>query len=398
MKITFFLIAFCLIFIRLYLGWTGHWRNDSNGGTMTMSNGDDHFEIKWSGKIRLSDDEKAIESISPGGYLKFTHQDEKLLAESNMQGDISYKIYDGQQELAMDEKGKKFLAGAIREMIEFGFDAQGRMDRIYAKGGKMGLLSAEAELKSDNLRGMYIDRLLKTDSLTKDELNKLISQIGEMGSDFEKQQRLNQISPEQLKDSGTVQAWLGIVGHMGDDHGKEELLKHLIDQDTISEEVESKILDLTGQFGGDWEKENLLSELIEKDTVPTGLVDKLLGVIGQFADDHGKEDLFSKLIEKDAVPADHFGRLLGLIGKFAGDFEKENLYRKLILKNQMSEEEWAVLINRTSDLSSDFEKSNMLVDIAAKMPKTENLRTEYLKVAKTINADPEYGKAVRAVE
>src|SRR5450432_1897260 len=143
MKITFFLIAFSLVFIRLYMGWTGNWRDDSNDGTMTSNSGDDDFELKWSGKSRLNENETAVEHITPGGYLKFRHNDEKMSAESNLQGDITYELYDGRQWLVMDEKGKKFLTGIIHEMIDFGYDAEGRMERIFKKGGKNALLEEQ---------------------------------------------------------------------------------------------------------------------------------------------------------------------------------------------------------------------------------------------------------------
>src|ERR1700733_3728809 len=316
MKITFFLIAFCLVFIRLYLGWTGHWRHDANGGTMTISNGDDNLDIKWSGKVNLNDDETAIQSITPGGFLKYKHNDEKLVAESNLQGDISYTMYDGQHDLTLNEEGKKFLAKTIHTMIELGFDAEGRINRIYKRGGKEALLTATEELKSDDLKGMYIDRLLKSDSLTKDDFVALTKLIGEGGQDYQKEQNLNRFNTAQLRDSVIVEAWLGAVDHIGDDHEKTELLKHLIGLDTITEEVEGRILDITGHINSDWEKETMLSQLMEKDTISLKHYDQLFAVIDQFGDEHGRANLISQLIERDSIPADHFEKLLGVIDHF----------------------------------------------------------------------------------
>jgi hypothetical protein len=397
MKITFFLIAFCLVFARLYLGWTGHWRNGGSDGTMTISNDDDDVEIKWSGKVNFNDDETAIASMTPGGYLRFRHNDEKLVAESNLQGDITYELYDGRARLVLDEKGQRFLAHSIHEMIEYGYDAKGRIDRIYKKGGTQALLEEEEKLKSDNMKGMYIDRLIKSDSLAKEDLTRIIKQIGGLGGDFEKAERLKRFSKYQLNDSGTVQAWLGVVNLMGDDHEKGELLKHLIDHDTLTAAVKTKILDITGHFGGDWEKENLLSQLIESDTIAASDVDQLLGVIGQFGDEHGKADLFSKLIDKNAIPPDHFDKLLTQIDHFGNDFEKENLYNKLIEKKELTEPEWDRLIKQTERIGSDFEKAELMVKMAKKMPVSDDLKITYMKAAKTINTDQEYGKALRAL-
>jgi hypothetical protein len=398
MKITFFLIAFCLVFIRLYLGWTGHWRHEANGGTMTISNGDDNLDITWSGKINLNDDETAIESMTPGGFLKYKHNDEKLFAESNLQGDIRYTMYDGQHDLTLNEEGKKFLAKTIHGMIELGFDADGRIDRLYKRGGKVALLNAAEELKSEDLKGRYIDRILKSDSLTKVDFVALIKLIGEGDQDYPKEQNLNRFNAGQLKDSTIVETWLGAVDHVGDDHEKSELLKHLIDQDTLTEDVEGRILGISGHIGSDWEKENLLSQLLEKDTISLRHYDQLLAVIGQIGDDHGKADLISQLIQKDSIPVDHFEKLMGVIDHIGSDFEKQNLYKKLIEKNGLTDGQWISLIKTMELIGSDFDKTNLLVEIAKKMPSHESLKTAYLTAAKTINSDEEYGKALRAVE
>jgi hypothetical protein len=64
----------------------------------------------------------------------------------------------------------------------------------------------------------------------------------------------------------------------------------------------------------------------------------------------------------------------------------------------ITESQWISLLNKTSQLGSDMDKSNLMIEIAQKMPKTENLKLAYLKVAKSIGNDSDYGKAMRAVE
>ena len=64
----------------------------------------------------------------------------------------------------------------------------------------------------------------------------------------------------------------------------------------------------------------------------------------------------------------------------------------------ITESQWISLLNKTAQLGSDMDKSNLMIEIAQKMPKTENLKLAYLKVTKTIGNDSDYGKAMRAVE
>ena len=92
-------------------------------------------EINYLGKFQLSDDESSFKSISPGGYFKFRLNDIKVKAQSDMRGEIEYKIFDGKNDLTLNDEGKILATKAIKEMIYWGYDAEGRMERVYQKGG-----------------------------------------------------------------------------------------------------------------------------------------------------------------------------------------------------------------------------------------------------------------------
>ncbi len=364
MKITFFLIAFCLVFLRMYFSWTGPGGTDSNNGTMIIGDGDNSIEIKWSGKVVFNDDETAVARITPGGYIKFKNNGKRMVAESNMQGDISYRLYDGDFQLALDSTGKKRLAEDIREMISFGFHAEERVDLVAKKGGKKALLAEAGMSKPSYIKDLYLDRLFNNDSLNKDDLLEMLRQIDGLDADYEKEKNLVRFSPALLKDSVVVQSWLNGVDHVSSADTKKNLLNHLTEKDSVSPAIFEKILNISGNLSSDWEKENVLGPLIDKGAVPTGL--------------------FNKLLEQ--------------IAHFSSDYEKQILYKKLIAGNNMNEAQWGSLIVQVSRLAADFDKSNMLLEIARIMPKSEYLHTTYLLAAKTIVSDEEYGKALRAIQ
>ena len=175
MKLIFFLIAFCLVSFRVYLSWSGKDRENRGVSESNMVIRSDHFyeEIKYAGKFQFNEDETAFKSISPGGYFKFRLNDERIKAESNLKGEIEYTIYDGKNNLGLDAEGKKLVAGAIREMINWGFDANARMERIYQKGGVPALLSELDSVKTDQVKILYLNRLLAIDSLSTENISLL---------------------------------------------------------------------------------------------------------------------------------------------------------------------------------------------------------------------------------
>jgi hypothetical protein len=328
MKLTFFLIAFFLVLVRVCFSWPGHGGHDT--GNISMTSDGYIKEMHWSGKIRLSDDEKSITGISPGGYLEFRENDTTLNAESNLQGEIGYKLYDGHTSLSMGDSGKRFVAAILQKVVGFGFDAQGRAERIYKKGGNMALLAEIPHMNLDATKNPYFDLLLKSDSLTNEETILLLREIQEAGNDVDKQDFLTRLSPKAAKDSSLLLPWLGAVRHLDPN----------------------------------FEKQNLLSNLIRQGRIEGNAYDSLLDMIGHL--DEGSE--------------------------------KQDLLQQLMSDSLSTDSQWTGLIETTKGLAEEFRRADLLVEIARKMPRTDTVKASYIRAAKTITDDMQYGKAMRAVE
>jgi hypothetical protein len=90
--------------------------------------------------------------------------------------------------------------------------------------------------------------------------------------------------------------------------------------------------------------------------------------------------------------------MLTVIHNINGDFEKINLLKKLTEKDMISDEEWIAILNEVSQVGADFEKAGLLTQIATKMPRNDIVKAAYIKAAKTINSEMDYGKALKAAD
>ena len=365
MKLIFFIVAFCLLSIRVYFSWAGKDREKKglNSADMVIKSNNFYEEIKYLGKFQLTDDETAFRSISPGGYVKFWLNDEKLKAESNLQGQIEFTIYDGKNNVSPDdEAGKKLIARAIHEMIAWGYDAEARMNRIYKQGGSRALLNEIDSMRTDPVKMIYIDRLFTVDSLSSEDLLTLVNKIGTLGGD--KTRYLKKLSASQLKDPQIDSAYFSIAGRLGADMDKVNTLQPILDQDSVSETDVFRIMAIGEKLGADNDKSNL----------------------------------FGKLIDKGLIGGARFDTLIRFASYMGADMDKTNLYKKLMEIKTISDSQWITLINKASQLGADMDKANLLKEIARKMPRTEMMKSAYLTAAKSISNDSDYGKAVRAVE
>ena len=68
-------------------------------------------------------------------------------------------------------------------------------------------------------------------------------------------------------------------------------------------------------------------------------------------------------------------------------------------KEKLDQASFKGLLEKVTKMSSDFEKSKVMIAIARQLPEgDEQLREAYMKSAKSISSDFEYGKVMRAYQ
>jgi len=307
--------------LSVYFSKAGFGHHGNNNGTMVIKGDNYDEEINWSGKTRLSDDEKSITGITPGGYIKFRENDTTLKAESSLQGEISYTLYNGRDNLPLNDSGRRFIAAVLQKMISRGFNAEGRAERIYKKGGNKALLEELPRIKMEGIKGAYLDLLFKSDSLTNDELTTLFKEMDEEGNDMERQNFLGRFTRDRLKDSTLAIAWLGSVD----------------------------------RFGADFEKQNLLTTFINQGPVTGVTYDTLLATIGHLGAGFEKQDLFTKLMKDSLSTNDQWIGLIQAVSRLDGDLEKSALLEQIAQGMPKDEKVKAACLAGAKTIKGDME-------------------------------------------
>ncbi|MBS1915257.1 MAG: hypothetical protein JST87_03210 [Bacteroidetes bacterium] len=403
------------------------------GNSIIISNNDDNLYINYQGEIQFTDDETAIKSITPNGFLKYTRNNKKLVAENSEHGEIKYDLdYNGKKLNPNDADGKQFMADVIKDMIQIGFDARGRMERLYKKGGTEAVLNEVQNMKADYVKGLYLEYLLATDSLSQYEIKEIAKKIGsQIGSDYDKGRLLVKFPYNYLVDSLTTHAWfeavktigsdyekanaltyiarqpitpeqfnqtVDVANTIGSDYDKANILKELIFKRNFTEDNFDKTLDAVSYIGGDYEKANLLKALIEKEKPSGDHFNKLIDVTQHLGSDYDKANLIREMIETGLPAGASFDKLLSAVIHTGSEFDKANMLRDITTKNIATNEQWISIINATGEISSDADKSNFLVSIAPSIPKNDSVKTAFMRVARTINNESDLGRTIKAME
>ena len=397
MKPEYFVIAFCLILTGAYLTYAKHQHAFGNESTIVIKNGGFTEEINYSGKIVFSDDETSIKSISKGGYIKFKENDRQLKAE-NKEEHITYEITDDGNKMTMDSNGMKFMVHAIKECIAWGLDAEGRMERVYKSGGNLALINALGNLKNGGIKSMYFQKLLQSDSLSSDDLLVLLKKASTvLDSDDDRLELFKKFSPVFLQDSSVTQTYLQAAEGLGSDNNKSTALK-LVLKLPMNDTCFRKATTIINGLADENEKINLLKYIMSNGQLSESRYNQLLDLLTGMHDDTQEENLLMQMISQTDLPASNFEKSLDAIGHISDDRLKEGLCEKLISLHHLVDPQWDSLICQTPHFSGDAEKSHFLILLSQKMPRTEAIKNAYIKEAKLINDNTEYGKAMRVIE
>lgn len=267
-----------------------------------MNDDDNHIEISYEGEISFNDDETAISGISPRGWLKYRNNGARILAGVNDNGLVQYELYqDGRMVDPGSEEGKRLLAKSIRRMINLGFDIEGRLERLYRKGGYRALLDATDSLDGDYVKGRYLERILDADSVPADMMVAVITRIRErLGSDYDKERLLTKVDTSYLKNDSVSRGYLQAVKSIGSDYEKSVALRKYIGMgQALSEGAPfDSLLTVIDGVNGDYEKGNLLKQIIHKDIRRDQSWAGLIRLTSQMAGDYDKSNLLVEMAPK----------------------------------------------------------------------------------------------------
>ena len=283
-------------------------------------------------------------------------------------------------------------------VIAWGMDAKNRMERVYNRGGDSALVNEMWNIKNDNVRRMYLEKLLQSDSLSAPLLSALKKSMASSSIDDDgKWQLLQKLNQPQLKDSLIIRMYMQTVENFREDNLKANAIKNILSK-APSPDIIDQSFHIIKTMPDDNEKWDLLNTMINKINLADGQYDSLIDVLGKYNDDGQKENILLKLISKQKLPLGQFDNILTVVAKIRDDNQKLNLYKNLAMLKNLSEGQWSNLIGQTININNDDSKSDLLVYMSINMPKDDSTRASYKRMAKTITDNAAYGKVMRAIE
>lgn len=140
------------------------------------------FNLDYSGKIDISEDEENITSISRGGKFVISKSTfgnkRKVEIQPDENGKLIYNFYVGNSKTPFDPDGKNWLADILPEVLKSSsIAAENRIEKQMKKGGVDKTLLYINRLSSQGAQVTFYKLLISRNDITSDDLSKITKSV-----------------------------------------------------------------------------------------------------------------------------------------------------------------------------------------------------------------------------
>lgn len=360
--------------------------------SITHKSGSQRLNIEYDGEIAFTDDDKAIKSISRGGYLlikKTTFGDRReVLAEPNRDGTINYEYRVGRRRQEWGKEGQEFLANVLIEVIRTtGIGAESRVNRFYEKGGVTAVLEEAGSIKSDFVSKIYVDALLQNHPLSGKELSETALFISRtMDSDFYIAEIFKDHGDKFLEDEQATEAFLETIGRMDSDHYITTIIKRVMRED-LSTSATKKVLEAATVMDSDHYKTEVLRELLDRRDLSDELINEVVKAASDIDSDHYATIVLKDALDRPNLTDEAFTSLMDAVSRIDSDHYITETFRSMLNQRDVSDKVVEAVMDRIEYMDSDHYRRLILNDLFRNQQISEQYFESLLRTVGDMDSD-----------
>jgi hypothetical protein len=406
--------------------WT--WNQEENGNSLEMT---------VRGEVEFNDDYTEIRRISGGGSLEIRERrgglSRRLEIEAGSSGGLNVHYFVDGQSRSYDAEAKAWFAKVLdRAVTESGLNAKPRAQKILRERGANGLLDEISRLKSDHVKGLYFQELLKSESLDARAATRAIGIVArEMNSDHYKAQVLGGLPENVLRDEATRISYLEACGTIRSDHYRAQCLTAVLKSGNLSKPALMLALKGVNGISSDHYKTQVLLQTIDGALEDAAVRSAYVEAASTIGSDHyraqalsavlkrgnlSKESLTTVVKSASGITSDHYktqtllsvadnslddptirSAYVDTASTIGSDHYRAQALSAFLSKGSNSKESLLVALKATTGMSSDHYKAQTLLQLAGQRPGDETVRAALIEAARSIKSDYERGRVLAAL-
>ncbi|HVF33892.1 MAG TPA: hypothetical protein VND91_01055, partial [Candidatus Saccharimonadia bacterium] len=365
----------------------------------SMKNSDLGLDVEIDGKVEFTAAEDDVASLEDEAKIEQeTGGVSRRIEYRNRGGRIEKRYFVEDDERPLDAAGRAWLAQVIPVLLrEGGFDAEGRVARILARGGAGAVLDEVERIRGDHARRAYIVALAESTKLAPAELDRAIVLAAKSASDFERRSSLVALIDTQSPRAPQQVAILRAVADIGSDFEQRTVMQSLAGKLDPSDAVSEAWGAALATIESDFEARTVLQTFAGRKDLGADAVRLALrssaGIGSDFERRSALESLAPHVARHPGLARDYAAAAAGI----GSDFECRSALVALIEGTKPDVDASTAILAAVAEMGSDFEQRTVLVALAERMPADVELIRRYREVARGLG-DFERGQAEKALD
>jgi hypothetical protein len=283
--------------------------NTKTHSTTTWEWSDDGWRrrVEVRAKAEFAEDYSDISSLSEDGFVRIEEdhngESRRLEVKRDESGQLFRKYFVNGEPRALDENGKKWVAELLLTAVRQGaIDVNKRVQTIVRQRGVNGMLDEIGNISGDYGKRIYFQALLKNQSLSRADLQKVLEAAGaQISSDYEKANLLKNTAEIFLDDSTLRNTFFQDIATIHSDYERRGALSALLKRKNLSAQVLSQVLETAASISSDYEKATFLLEASNMYTGDARLRSAFLKTVETIKSDHERGRVLSALLKNKQI-------------------------------------------------------------------------------------------------
>ncbi|TAJ09734.1 hypothetical protein DMA11_19805 [Marinilabiliaceae bacterium JC017] len=298
------------------------------------------FDLKYGGRIEVSEDDKMITGMSPNGFFEVNKaafgNNRRLVITADQDGKLNYEYYVGKSKTSFEPEGKKWLGEILPSIVvrtEVG--AESRVSRLYRTKGIQGVVDEIEKFPSSQKKYSTSWSFFSFETTT----------IHSGSSNLKNTYFKTLVFDNKIKDQD-IKPLCHAIKDVRSNSTKGSLLRHLIENYKLNDNQLAALMEAAATHDYNTERGSILRLVNNK-----------------FSENYNCRRIYFDIIDDMSINS-----------------EKGNVIKDLLKKQKLSTATWIRMLESVDDFTHEREKGAVLLKMLDYLPKDEEVMSNYRRV------------------
>ncbi len=261
-------------------------------------------------------------------------------------------------------------------------------------------IEASEEVNSDHYRSQILKRVLTRTDVEGDLLVAVLESAEEINSDHYLTEVLRETLEERNLTDELISKVIATASEISSDHYQSELFRDALELDQISDASFLVILEASSDISSDHYKTELYKELLERDLDDNTLSKMIDEIEDDVSSDHYSNVLLTKIISEQKLGKESTESFKRAVQNISSDHYASQIIIRAADDAELDDDLVTSLLESANEINSDHYLSQALISLSDYINDSgsDELRRLYRSIAREINSDTYYGRAMKALD